>query len=228
MKPKISLCFGAMNEEKAIEQVIKEARKYLGKDIEIVVTDSSKDRTPEIAKKLGAKVIRQPPKGYGVALRTALEKANGEIIITTDCDNTYPMEYAPKMVEMIKRGEADVVSGSRLKGKGRVNAMPWLNEFGNRVFAFLVSILYGIECTDATTGFRAYRKEVIKNIEWTENIGLSIELMIKPAALGYKVKEIPIEYRARLGETKLNPIKGGLEMIKTIIKCRITPVKRIT
>ncbi|MEM3362651.1 MAG: glycosyltransferase family 2 protein [Candidatus Bilamarchaeaceae archaeon] len=222
---KISLCFGAMNEKKAIKKVIEDAYKYLGKDVEIIVVDSSKDTTPEIAENLGAKVIRQPPQGYGIALRTALQYATGDVIITIDCDDTYPMEIAPKMVEMIEKGEADVVSGSRLLGKKRVEAMPLLNEIGNRLFAFMVSILYGFQCTDATTGFRAFRSSVIKEIEWTENIGLSLELVFKPAVLGYKVIEIPIDYRARKGETKLNPLKGGLAMLKTIIKYKIKPIK---
>jgi len=223
---RLSVCFGSMDEEKAIEKVINDIHRYLGKDTEVVVTDSSSDRTPGVAERLGAKVIRQPPRGYGVALRTALENATGDIVITTDCDDTYPMEIAPKMVEMIKNGEADVVSGSRLKGKGRVPAMTYLNEFGNRVFALMTSVLYGFRCTDATTGFRAFRSDVIKGVEWTENIGLSLELVFKPAVLGYKVVEIPIDYKARVGNTKLNPFKGGLAMLKTILKYKIKPIKK--
>ncbi len=223
---KVSVCMGTKNEEKAISKVIKDIYKYLGEGTEIIITDGSRDRTAEIAESLGAKVIRQRPQGYGIALIKALKNATGNVIITTDCDDTYPFEFAPKMVEMVENGGWDVVSGSRLKEKGRVKAMTALNEFGNRVFAFLVSVVYGFECTDASTGFRAYRKNVIRGIEWTENIGLSLELLFKPTALGYRVVEIPIPYRERAGATKLNPIKGGLAMLKTILKYAVVPIKK--
>ena len=172
---KISVCMGTLNEEKSIKKVIDEFRDALkGYKVEFVVVDGSTDRTPEIAEKLGAKVIRQKPQGYGVALREALKNATGDIIVTTDCDNTYPAKYVPEMIRLITEKGYDVVSASRLKGRGRVKAMKLLNELGNRIFALMVSVLYGFPCTDATTGMRAYRKEVIKCIEWTENIGLSL------------------------------------------------------
>lgn len=223
---RISVCMATKDEENAVGKIIEDFKKVLGRGIEVVITDSSEDSTPKIAKKLGAKVISQPPMGYGKALREALLSANGDIIVTTDCDGTYPVEAAPKMIELIREGY-DEVSASRFFGKGRIKTMPLLNEVGNRVFAFLLSIFYKTGCTDATTGMRAFRREVIQNIEWTENIGLSLELFFKPAVLGYKIIEIPIDYRDRIGKVKLNPIKGGWEMIKTLIRYRIKPIQRI-
>lgn len=223
---KISICMGTKNEEKAIAEVIRSFRDALkGHDLEFVITDSSTDRTAEIAKGLGAVVISQKPQGYGIALRESLAHATGEVIVTTDCDGTYPPEAVPGMLKMIADGH-DVVSASRLKGKGRVRNMALLNELGNRFFALAVSILYGCRCTDATTGMRVFRKEVISSIEWTENTGLSLELFFKPAVLGFKMAEIPIDYLPRAGDTKLNPLKGGLEMLSTVIKCRIRPIKK--
>ena len=224
---KISVCMGTRNEEAAIGKVISDIRKHLGPETEIVITDGSSDRTAEIAEELGAKVIRQEPQGYGIALKEALLNASGDIILTTDCDDTYPMEKAPEMVALLQKGYA-VVSGSRLKGKGRVEAMSPLNEYGNRMFAALTSLLYGFECTDASTGFRAYRREVIQGIEWTENTGLSLELLFKPAALKYRVTELPIEYRDRRGETKLSPWKGGAQMLKSILKYKIVPIRNVS
>ena len=224
-RPMISVCMGTRNEEKAISKVISDFRMILDENIEFVVTDSSTDRTAEIAGSLGAKVIKQPPKGYGIALRSSLLAATGDIIITTDCDDTYPVECVPEMIKLLNQGY-DVVSGSRILGRKRVPAMPWFNEFGNRIFSFLTGMLYSFKCTDATTGLRAYKREVIRSIEWTENTGLSLELMFKPAALGYKVIEIPIDYRERIGMVKLNPVKGGFEMLKTILKYKINPIKR--
>jgi len=93
-----------------------------------------------------------------------------------------------------------------------------LNKVGNRLFADITSLLYGISVSDATTGMRAYRKDVVHSIDWTENVGLSAELLFRPALRGFKIIEIPIDYRPRIGKTKLNPLTGGLGIFKSIIK----------
>jgi glycosyltransferase involved in cell wall biosynthesis len=211
----LSVVMGSRNEEKAIEKVIKDIKKTTNNQAEIVVVDGSKDRTPDIAESLGARVIRQEPKGYGVAVKLALVSATRDIIITTDCDDTYPMEEIPKFIKLIKDGY-DVVSGSRLSKN--VAPMPVFNRLGNWLFASVTSTLYGIRVTDVTTGMRAYRREVIHSINWTENVGLSAELLFRPALKSYKIIEIPIDYKERLGETKLNPITGGLGIFKSILK----------
>lgn len=214
----LSVVMGSRNEEKAIEKVINDIKKATNNQAEIVVVDGSKDRTPDIAESLGAKVIRQEPKGYGVAVKLALVSATRDIIITTDCDDTYPMEEIPKFIKLINDGY-DVVSGSRLSKN--VATMPVFNRFGNWLFASVTSTLYGIRVTDVTTGMRAYRREVIHSINWTENVGLSAELLFRPALKKYKIIEIPIDYKERLGETKLNPITGGLGIFKSILKYAI-------
>lgn len=215
---KVSVVMGTRNEERAIEKVIKDINSVTNNQAEIIVVDGSKDRTPEIAEGLGAKVIRQYPKGYGVAVRLAILSATRDIIITTDCDDTYPMEDIPKFVQLIEEGY-DVVSGSRLSKN--IGTMPIFNRFGNWFFATTTSILYGIKVTDVTTGMRAYRRDVVHNINWTENVGLSAELLFRPALRKYKIIEIPIDYRERLGDTKLNPITGGIGIFKSIIKYAI-------
>lgn len=214
----ISVVMGTRNEEEAIEKVIKDIQEVTNNQAEIVVVDGSDDRTPDIASNLGAKVIRQEPKGYGIAVKLALMSATRDIIITTDCDDTYPMEDIPRFIHLINEGY-DVVSGSRL-GKN-IDTMPILNRFGNWLFATITSILYGVSVTDVTTGMRAYRRDVIHNINWTENVGLSAELLFRPALRRYKIIEIPIDYKERLGETKLNPITGGLGIFKSILKYAI-------
>ena len=219
----LSVVMGSRNEEKAIREVIADIQKATNNQAEIVVVDGSTDRTPEIAEELGAKVIRQNPQGYGIAVRKALLSSSRDIIITVDCDDTYPTEQIPEFVDLIRDG-FDVVSGSRLS-KNTEN-MTTLNKVGNKLFAWITSLLYGIKVTDVTTGMRAYRREVIHNINWTENVGLSAELLFRPALRGYEIIEIPIDYRPRLGETKLNPFTGGLGILKSILKYRLVGDKR--
>ena len=219
----VSVVMGSRNEEKAIEKVITDIQKATNNEAEIVVVDGSTDRTPEIAEKLGARVIKQEPQGYGVAVKAALLSASGDIIVTVDCDDTYPAEQIPEFVELIHEGY-DVVSGSRLSAYTK--NMRFLNRLGNKMFAVLTSSLYGIQVSDVTTGMRAYRREVVHSIPWTENVGLSAELLFRPALRGYKIIEIPIDYRPRLGETKLNPFTGGLGIFKSIVKYRIIGNKK--
>jgi glycosyltransferase involved in cell wall biosynthesis len=160
-------------------------------------------------------VIEQEPQGYGVAVERALREASRPVVVTTDCDDTYPMEALPWFLELINDG-ADVVSGDRM-GPG-ADAMPPLNRLGNHAFAGLASALMGTRVHDTTTGMRAYRREVIDDIEWTENTGLSAELLLRPAMRGYDVRETPIEYRERAGETTLDPLAGGAAIGASILR----------
>lgn len=219
---KVSVVMASRNEEGAIGKVIADIKKATKNMAEIVVVDGSTDRTPEIAENLGAKVIRQKPQGYGVAVKAALLAATRDIIVTVDCDATYPTERIPDMVSLLNQGY-DVVSGARMASSG---SMPALNIFGNKFFARLTSLLYGAKVSDVTTGMRAYRREIIQKIEWTENVGLSAELLFKPIICGYRVTEMQIEYYPRIGQTKLNPLIGGLGILKSILKYRLMRVKR--
>ena len=213
----LSVVLATRNEEQAIGKVITDIKNATGNQAEIVIVDGSDDKTPEIAESLGATVIRQKPQGYGIAVKTALLSATKNIILTMDCDDTYPAEEIPEFIKQINAGY-DVVSGSRMILEN--DSMHMINKLGNTLFAKLTSLLYGIEITDITTGMRAYRREVIVAIDWTENIGLSAELLFRPAKKGYRIIEIPIPYRKRVGTTKLNPVTGGLKILKSIIKYR--------
>ncbi|WP_159900691.1 dolichyl-phosphate hexose transferase [Salinirussus salinus] len=211
----LSVVMGTYNEEEAIETVLTDIAEVTDGKAEVVCVDSSEDRTPEIAREHGARVIEQEPQGYGVAVRAALLAAERPVVVTTDCDDTYPMERLPDLLEGINDG-ADVVSGDRLYYGAET--MPDLNRLGNRAFALLASVLMGRRVHDTTTGMRAYRRELVRKVEWTENTGLSAELLIRPLMRGYDVRELPIEYRERKGETKLDPLQGGAAIAKSILK----------
>jgi len=213
----VSVVMATRNEEQAIEKVITDIKTATKNQAEIVIVDGSDDNTPKIAESLGATVIYQKPRGYGIAVKTALLSATKNVIITMDCDDTYPAEKIPEFIKRIHEGY-DVVSGSRMILNN--DSMDMINKFGNALFAKLTSLLYGIEITDITTGMRAYRRNVIFDIDWTENIGLSAELLFRPAKKGYRIIEIPIPYRRRVGVTKLNPFTGGMKILKSIIKYR--------
>ncbi|EMA61014.1 glycosyl transferase family 2 [Halorubrum distributum JCM 13561] len=210
----LSVVMGTYNEEEAIATVLEDIDEVTDGKAEVVCVDGSSDRTPEIAREHGARVIEQEPQGYGVAVSEAILTPDRPVVVTTDCDDTYPMEALPEFLEAINDG-ADVVSGDRLYHGAE--AMPAFNRFGNHAFAALASLLMGERVHDTTTGMRAYRRDVVQDIGWTENTGLSAELLIRPLMRGYNVRERPIRYAERLGETKLDPIGGGAAIAKSIV-----------
>src|SRR6056297_1992254 len=211
----VSVVMGTYNEEAAIGTVLDDVERVTDGRAEVVCVDGSSDRTPEIAREKGATVVEQEPQGYGVAVREALLTPDRPVVVTTDCDDTYPMEQLPEFLDWVNRGY-DVVSGDRLYWGAE--AMPDLNRWGNYAFAALASLLMGELVHDTTTGMRAYRRDVVEGIRWTENTGLSAELLIRPQMRGYDVREIPIEYDERAGETKLDPFAGGAAIAKSIVK----------
>src|ERR1700735_3601578 len=131
----ISVAMITMNEEKAVARVIEDICDALqGRDYEIVVVDSSRDATPTIAVGQGARVIRQfPPKGYGRAMGRVLQESRGDVIVTLDCDGTYPASEIPRLADMVLSGQCDLVNASRLEG--RPATMPLANYVANWIFA---------------------------------------------------------------------------------------------
>ena len=200
----ISVVMISMNEEKAVAQVIADIRAH-APDAEILLVDSSKDRTPEIAEQAGARVIRQfPPQGYGKAMELALRSGKGDVIITLDCDNTYPAREIPFLAKMVMEDGWDVVDASRLKSKPR--AMPWTNYIGNKLFAVVATVLFKRHVTDLHSGMRAYRKSMIDALEFEpKGAALPVELLLLPIKLGYKVTTLFIEYFDRTGVSTMNP-----------------------
>ena len=211
----VSVVMATYNEAAAIETVLADIETATDGRAEVICVDGSSDETPDLARANGATVIEQDPRGYGIAVREAILAPDRPVIVTSDCDDTYPMDRLPDFLEAINNG-CDVVSGDRLYYGAET--MPTTNRLGNHLFALVASLLMGRRVHDTTTGMRAYRREVVQSIEWTENTGLSAELLIRPLMREYTVRELPIGYSERAGETKLDPISGGAAIGKSIVK----------
>ena len=221
---KLTVSMITMNEEGAIRKVVEDIRRVVP-EAEILVVDSSRDRTPEIAAELGCRVLRQfPPKGYGPAMDRALREASGDIVITLDCDDTYPVEAIPALVDGIAEGY-DLVDGSRVRR--RPKAMPLANFFANRVFAVTARLLHGIRSTDLHSGMRAYRKTMLDQVAWDhQGPALPVDLLLIPYRAGFKVKEIGIDYRERIGATTLHRFSSTWWTFKRIFRLLGTPKAR--
>ena len=199
---KLTVSMITMNEEGAVGKVIADIRR-VAPDAEILLVDSSKDRTAEIAEGLGCRVIKQfPPQGYGPAMNRAVREASGDVVITLDCDDTYPVEEIPRLRKMVEDG-FDLVNTTRVHR--RPKAMPFANFLANRLFALGARVLHGLRTTDVHSGMRAYRKAMIDKVQWNEKgPALPVDMLLLPYRQGFLVAEVPIDYRERIGQTTLH------------------------
>ena len=209
------------NEEKAIAKVLGDIRRAVP-DAEVLVVDSSSDRTAEVAAELGARVIKQfPPKGYGPAMDTALRSAAGRVVVTLDCDDTYPAEEIPTLARLVLEDGYDIVDGSRLRSKPK--AMPWINYLANWGFAFLASLLFFRRVTDLHSGMRAYRKELIDEMQYRPTgAALPVELLLRPVKLGKRLKVVFIDYKERIGQTTMRPLQSAWWTLRRILAVRFS------
>jgi glycosyltransferase involved in cell wall biosynthesis len=208
-----------MNEEGAVAGVIRDIRRVVP-EAEILFVDSSRDRTPSIAEALGARVIRQfPPQGYGPAMDLAIRSAGGTVVVTMDCDDTYPADRIPELAGLVLNGGYDVVDASRLARKPA--AMPWMNYVANYGFALLASVLFGRRLTDLHSGMRAYRKSILEKLGYrARGAALPVELLLRPIKLGFKVGTVFIDYRDRVGVSTMRPLASAWWTLRRILTAR--------
>lgn len=218
---KLTVAMITMNEERAIAKVVADIRR-VAPGAEILIVDSSRDRTPEIAESMGCRVLRQlPPRGYGPAMDRAVRSGEGDIVITLDCDDTYPVEEIPRLAALIENG-CDLVNTTRVWR--RPQAMPLANFVANRVFALCARLLHGIETTDVHSGMRAYRKSMVDAVDWDpQGPALPVAMLLAPYRLGYRVAEVRIDYRDRIGETTLHRFSSTLWTFRRLWQARSVP-----
>jgi len=215
----LTIAMITMNEARAVGQVIEDIQRIVP-EAEILLVDSSTDDTPTIAEALGARVIRQfPPEGYGPAMDLALRSAGGAVVITLDCDGTYPTDRIPELASLVLHEGYDLVDASRLSGKP--TAMPWLNYLANYGFALLASALFMRRLTDLHSGMRAYRKSMLDGLCYrAEGAALPVELLLRPIKCGFKVKTVFIDYGNRIGVSTMRPLSGAWWTLKRLLAVR--------
>jgi len=218
---KLTVSMITMNEERAVAKVVADIRR-VAPDAEIFVVDSSRDRTAEIAQELGCRVFKQfPPKGYGPAMDRAVRDAAGDVVITLDCDDTYPVEAIPTLLSLIEGG-FDLVNTTRTYR--RPEAMPFANFLANRLFALGARMLHGLKTTDVHSGMRAYRKTMLEQVQWDANgPALPVDMYVIPFRMGFRTTEVPIKYRERIGETTLQRWRSAVWTFRRLWRARRVP-----
>lgn len=211
-----------MNEEKSIGLVIDEVRAALDgvRPFEVLVVDTdSRDRTREIAAAKGALVVPEPRRGYGRAYKTGFERASGELIATLDADMTYPASDIPKLADRLEAGPLDFITTDRFADMAP-GAMSAKHRLGNKVLSVATRLLFRVKVRDSQSGMWVFRKAILPGLV-LESDGMSMSEEIKIEAFKkVRAAEMPITYRVRVGEVKLQSWKDGLGNLKYLFKKR--------
>lgn len=205
-----------LNESATVVEVIEKAKQFAHR---VVVVDGySEDGTSKMARGAGAEVILQEGKGKGMALRTAFNRIEADIYVIIDGDATYDALEMERIVQPLLKGKADMVVGSRLKGKLEKGSISKVNIIGNRLFNFLINLLFDGEITDSQSGYRAVNRKAVENFDLSSE-GFEVETEMTINALKYRLRivEVPITYGRRKGSpSKLSSFKAGSRILKSI------------
>ena len=220
-RQRISVIIPALNEQDAIGLVIRDIPKDVADEI-IVVDNGSTDNTAMVAEKAGARVVREPHRGYGDACLKGIASAHEpDIVVFLDGDySDYPEEMA-RIVAPIMQGTADLVIGSRMMGDGGKQVLLPQAYFGNKLATWLIDLLYHHRYTDLGP-FRAIRCNALNQLDMRDrNFGWTIEMQIKAIKQGLSIMEVPVRYRTRIGTSKISgtvigSIKAGAKILYTV------------
>jgi glycosyltransferase involved in cell wall biosynthesis len=206
---RVSVIIPTHNEAQAIARVLADLPSNLITEV-IVVDSNSNDGTPEIAARMGARIIHESRRGYGQACLTGLAAANlPDIVVFLDGDYSDRPSELPILLGPIIQGDADITLGSRLGEQSMPAALPWHQVFGNRLAAGLIRYFYGLKITDLGP-FRAARADVLHAIALEETTyGWAVEMILKGALHGFRVVEVPVTYYRRIGKSKIGGTLKG-------------------
>jgi glycosyltransferase involved in cell wall biosynthesis len=215
----VSVIIPTLNEAGTILNAVNTIDQHLTYPKEIIIVDgNSTDGTIEIVKKTNCRLIIEPRLGYGIALRTGMKNAKGNIIIMVDADGTYEFKHMDRLVEHLVAKDADMVLATRMYDPKK--AMGFFNFLGNKVITFWFDFFYAQVLSDSQSGFRAISHDAINKVNFKEtDMAFATEMLIQFAREGYTMFEIPTTYKHRCyGKTKLKPFKSGIQIFSTIFK----------
>jgi hypothetical protein len=219
--PVLSVVIPTLNEEGGIRPTLDRVREgvaALGVPAEVIVCDSSTDRTPDIAREEGATVVSPTKRGYGAAYKYGFAHARGEYIAIGDADSSYDFAELPKLFALVEDG-ADMALGSRFAGTIEEGAMPWLHQYvGNPVLTAFLNLFYDTDVTDSHSGFRVIRTDALERLRLrSDGMEFASEMIMQAGAIGLDVREAPITYHPRIGEPKLETFSDGWRHVKFML-----------
>src|SRR5215218_244707 len=217
----VSVVIPCLNEAETIEECVTRAQKALddgGLGGEVVVVDNnSTDGSGDLATAAGARVVRETRPGYGSAYLAGFAAARGRYIVMADADLTYDFFYIPKFVEKLDAG-ADLVMGDRMDNI-QPGAMPWLHRYvGNPVLSGILNFFFKTGVRDAHCGMRGFRRDILPVLDLrTTGMEFASEMVIRASKERLDIREFPIEYHPRGGESKLSSFRDGWRHLRFLL-----------
>jgi len=218
---RVSVVIPCLNEAENIVRCVTKAREALernGIPGEVVVADNaSDDGSAELAEAAGARVVREPRRGYGSAYLAGFAAARGEFIVMGDADLTYDFDEIPRFLAELEDG-ADMVIGDRMKNI-HPGAMPWLHRYiGNPLLSGFLNVLFRTGVSDAHCGMRALRAGTLPQLDLrTTGMEFASEMVIRAAKERLDIRQFPIEYHPRGGESKLSSFRDGWRHLRFLL-----------
>lgn len=215
----ITAIIPCLNEEQGVDEVLARMPEYV--DEVIVVDNGSTDRTAEVARSHGAKVIGEDIRGYGRAYKRGFAHATSDIIVTLDGDHSYPVDAISYLLEAFNHLSVDFLNASRFPVRDP-SAMSLKHRIGNIILSLTMSLLFFRWVHDSQSGMWIFRRSILKDIR-LEADGMAFSEEIKVEALKHpkiRFEEIPVMYTSRMGEIKLNPWRDGIQNLLYLFKKR--------
>jgi glycosyltransferase involved in cell wall biosynthesis len=220
-EPVVSVVIPCLNEEENIEACVTAALAALrqsGIRGEVIVADNaSEDNSAELARAAGARVVYEPRRGYGSAYLAGFAASRGRYIVMGDADLTYDFREIPRFVEKLEDG-AELVMGDRMDNI-HPGAMPWLHRYvGNPVLTGILNVFFRTGVKDAHCGMRALRRDVLPRLDLrTEGMEFASEMVIRASKEKLDIRQFPIEYHPRGGESKLSSFRDGWRHLRFLL-----------
>jgi glycosyltransferase involved in cell wall biosynthesis len=215
----VSIVIPTLNEAGNILEAVTTIQKELAYPKEIIIVDgNSTDGTIQIVKETNCKLIIEPRRGYGLALRTGFKHAKGDIVVMVDGDGTYEVKHINRLLETMIRNDAELCLATRMYDPNK--AMGLMNFIGNKVITFCYDFLYKQFLSDTQSGFRAISRSAIEKVDLdVDDMAFATEMLVEFAKKGFKMVEVHSTYKTRkYGKTKLRKIKSGIEIFTTMLR----------
>ena len=216
----VSVVIPTLNEAGNILETVTTIHKELAYPNEIIIVDgNSTDGTQQIVKDTNfCKLVVEPRRGYGLALRTGIKHAKGDVVVMVDGDGTYDVKHINLLIDTLIRNDAELCQATRMYDLRK--AMGFTNFVANKIITFCFDFFYSQFLSDSQSGFRAISHSALEKVELHEDdMAFATEMLVQFAKKGFKMVEVPSAYRARrYGRPKMRRIKSGIEIFTTMVK----------
>lgn len=220
----ISLVMPCLNEERGLREILSNLPSCV--DQVVVVDNDSTDNTAAVARSFGATVVLEKRRGYGIAYKTGLRCADGDIFVTMDGDGTYPRSFIPVLLEVMFEEGFDFISCDRTGHKDKPSNR--LRVLGNDILNFFIWVLFFFKIRDSQSGMWVFKRELLRRMNLTsDTMAFSEEIKVEAFTMkGVRSKELPIYYKERHGVSKLRIWRDGFDNLLFLFRKRLGLVGR--